>query len=215
MKKKFFALSAALITAISALGASGCDISDTKPSASVGGSSSTSSAKTPSGSTANSSETSSDQSSDADGYSSSPQIIKCGDITAADGKRTFDSEITCGNAVTVTYHYTEGADGKLENAIPTFRPIGMTSFREILADPTIVGSDSSLTTMDFKYENGAYTMNADKAKELLGPLAEKYTFSEYWKNQKMAEIVSTEKISVEEAYSKAEELFNAMSGLGT
>lgn len=210
MKKKLFTLAAALTIVIAALGTSGCDMFEKKPSTSDGGTSSTSSDKVPGGSSAVNSDNLSDPEFNSNSYSSSPRTYKCGNITTQDGKRVFDSEITCGTAVVVTYHYIEGANGKLENAIPTFRPLGVTEFREVLTDPAIVGKND-LSESDFVKKNGTYTMNADKAKELLGSLAETYSFNQYWKNQKMAELVSTEKISAEEAYPRVEELFNKMN----
>lgn len=210
MKKKLSALTAALTTVIIALSMSGCDMFDKKPSTSGESSQSTSSGKTPGSSSAEISGSSSDPDLTSNSYSSSPQTFKCSDITTENGVRVFDSEITCGTAVVVTYHYIEGADGKLENAIPSFKPLGATKFKEILADPTIVGK-SKLTESDFVRKGAVYTMNADKARELLGSLADTYSFNQYWKNQKMAELVSTEKISAEEAYPRVEELFNEMN----
>lgn len=210
MKKKIFTIAAALTIMIAALGTSGCDMFDKDPSTSSGNSISTSSDKTSGDPSAVNPGNLSDPEFTSGSYSSSPQTYKCGDITTEDGKRVFDSEITCGTAVVVTYHYIEGSDGKLENAIPTFRPLGATAFRDILTDPTIVGQ-SKLSESDFVRKGAVYTMNTDKARELLGTLAETYSFNQYWKNQKMAELVSVEKISFEEAYPRVEELFNKMN----
>ncbi len=209
MKKKLYTLAAALMIVFAALGTSGCDMFDKKPSDSGSGSSSTSSENTPGSSSGNISGILSDPDLTSNGYSTSPQSVKCGNITTEDGKRVFDSEITCGTAVVVTYHYIEGEDGKLENAIPTFRPLGATAFRDILADPTIVGQ-SKLSESDFVRKGAVYTMNTEKARELLGSQAKTYSFDQYWKNQKMAEIVSTEGISAEEAYPRVNELFEQM-----
>lgn len=137
-----------------------------------------------------------------------PQTVKCGDITEENGVKVFDAEIFFGNAFSIGYHYIRSANGSIENAIMSVKPLLTTELREILDDPNVGGS--SLSESDFKRTGNVYRMNEDKAKSLLGDLADTYSFDQYWKNLKTAELVSTEKISAEEARPRVEELFENM-----
>lgn len=146
--------------------------------------------------------------SDPNALTTKPQIVKCGDILEENGKRVFDTEITCGNAFVVIYHYIESSNGRIENAIGSFKPLLVTELDDILKDPLVGGGD--LSANDFDFVNGVYRMKEEKAKTLLGDLTSTYSFDQYWKNQKMAELVSTEKISAEEARPRVEEMFKNM-----
>lgn len=137
-----------------------------------------------------------------------PQTVKCGDITEDNGVKVFDAEITFGNAFSIEYHYIRSANGKIDNAIMSVKPLLTTDLRDILDDPNVGGS--SLSESDFKRTGNVYRMNEEKAKSLLGDLADTYSFDQYWKNLKTAELVSTEKISAEEARPKVDELFENM-----
>ena len=156
------------------------------------------------------SSSSSDPGSDA--ISTEPLMVRCGDIITENGKRTFDVEITCGNAFTVVYHYISSENGRIENAIPIFKPLGVTALKDILNDPIIGGGD--LSESDFEFSSGVYKMKDEEmAKSLLGSLAGTYSFDQYWKNQKMAELVSTERISAEEARPRVDEMFENMANI--
>lgn len=204
MKKKIIALAAAFAIAF---GISGCN--DINSSSGNSGSTSSNNSSNKTDSSDNTSPESPDNSSsNSNEITTNPLKVKCGDIIEIDGIKTFDVETTCGNAFVVGYHYIRGTNGRIENAIASFKPLGVTDLRSILNDPVVGGSE--LSESDFTYSNGVYRMNEEKAKTLLGSLASTYNFDEYWKNQKMAELVSTEGISAEEARPKVDEMFENM-----
>ena len=119
-------------------------------------------------------------------------------------------ETTCGNAFSVIFHYISADNRQIENAIPSFRPLGVTSLKEILSDPLVGGGE--LSESDFELVDGVYKMKDEElARSLLGSLASTYSFDQYWKNQKMAELVSAEGISAEEARPRVDEMFDNMS----
>lgn len=200
MKKKILALAA--VTAVM-LSVTGC--SDIFGNTGSNSDSSSTTSQTPSGST------SGDGSSDPDVVMTSPQTVHCGDIVEENGVRVFDTEIVFGNAFAAGYHYISSNTGRIENAIMSIKPMKITDFDTILKDPLIGGSEGSdLSASDFELINGVYRMNEDKAKTMLGSLATTYGFDQFWKNQKMAELVSTEGISAEEARPKVDEMFENM-----
>ncbi len=209
MKRKMISLAAALLIAF---GIAGCnekspcdssgDISD-----SISSNNSTSKNESP-GSTFDDPTSADSGPSDPNAVTTEPLIVKCGDILEENGKRVFDSEVTCGNAFVVIYHFIESENGHVENAIGSLKPLLVTELDDILKDPLVGGDD--LSANDFDYVDGVYRMKAEKAKTLLGDMTTSYSFEEYWKNQKIAELVSTEKISAEEAHPKVEEMLKNM-----
>ena len=207
--KKMLSFAAAVVMALSltACDALGFLSSDSSGSSESGSSNISGSA--PSGTNPGTS-SAGGNSSDPDMISTTPLTVKCGDMITENGKRTFDAETTCGNAFVVIYHYIASDSWRIENAIPSFRPLAMTDIKDILNDPQVGGS--SLSESDFELVNGIYRMkDEEKAKALLGSLANTYSFDQYWKNLKMAEIVSTEGISAEEAKPIVDEMFENMS----
>lgn len=210
MKKKIITFAAAIVTALSL---SGCealnsifnnssDISNSVPDNNSSDNNSTIS-------NSGNQESNSSSSSDPDTITTDPQTVRCGDIIMENDKRTFDVEITCGNAFVVMFHYISSDNWRIENAIPAFRPLGVTDLKDILNDPIVGGGD--LSANDFEFVGGIYKMKDEEAaKSLLGSLTNTYSFDEYWKNQKMAELVSTEGISAEEARPRVEEMFKNM-----
>ena len=204
MKKKIITALAAIITALSL---AACDVFN--PDSGSSDSSSDDISNTSSSTNGGTSSTKSD-SSDPDKILTTPLTVKCSNIVIENGKRTFDAETTCGNAFAVIYHYVASDTWRIENAIPSFRPLGMTDIKDILNDPQVGGS--SLTESDFELVNGIYRMkDEEKAKTLLGSLANTYSFDQYWKNLKMAELVSSEGMSAEEASPIVNEMFENMS----
>ena len=207
MKKKISALAAAVIIALSltACGIFKSPDSDSGNSGSISDSSSS-----------NTDNSTSSANSDSESNSSSgllifkePLTVKCGDIVIEDGKRVFDVETTFGNAFAVTFHYISADNRNIENAIPSFRPLVVTSLDDILNDPLVGGGE--LSESDFELVDGVYRMkDKELAKSLLGSLASTYSFDQYWKNQKMAELVSSEGISAEEARPRVDEMFDNM-----
>ena len=200
MKKKLLALAAVIAVMLSVTGCSeifGNTVSNSDSSSDT--------SQTPSGSTPE------DSSMDPDVVMTSPQTVHCGDIVEENGVRVFDTEILCGNAFSVGYHYISSDSGRIENAILSIKPMKITDFETILKDPLIAGSDGSgLSASDFDLSNGIYRLNEEKSRSLLGSLATSYGFDQFWKNQKMAELVSNEGISAEEARPKVDELFENM-----
>ena len=204
MKNKILALAAAVITALSL---SGCDMIDNIFRNSGDSSDSTSSSIS---NNSSNSESSSSSDSAPEIIATTPLSVKCSDITMERNKRTFDVETTCGNAFAVMFHYISSDGWRIENAIPSFRPLGVTDLKDILNDPIVGGG--SLSESDFVFSGGVYKMkDEEKAKSLLGSLTDTYSFDEYWKNQKMAELVSSEGISAEEARPRVDEMFENMS----
>lgn len=213
MKKKLLALAAAVVTALSL---TGCDLLDSLSDSSDSGSSNISDSISDNGSSSTDNSTSSadsnsESNSSSDSYTilTEPLIVRCGDIVIENEKRVFDVETTCGNAFAVIFHYISTADRRIENAIPSFRPLGVTSLNEILNDPQVGGS--ALSESDFELVDGVYKMKDEElARSLLGSLTNTYSFDQYWKNQKMAELVSIEGISAEEARPRVDEMFENM-----
>ena len=210
MKKKISALAAAVVIALSL---TACDIFKS-PDSDSGNSGSVSDNNPPSSTDNSTSSTNSDSESnslfDPNAVTTEPLTVKCGDIVIEDGKRVFDVETTFGNAFAVTFHYISADNRNIENAIPSFRPLGVTSLNDILNNPKVGGS--SLSESDFEFVDGVYKMkDKELAKSLLGSLASTYSFDQYWKNQKMAELVSTEGISAEEARPRVDEMFEIMN----
>lgn len=200
MKKKILALAAAIVVVFSATGCSELENMFGNTSSTSTDGSGTS--QKPADSTPENS------SSDPDEITTKPQTVRCGDIIEENGVKVFDTEITCGNAFAVGYHYIRSENGRIENAILSIKPMKTTDLETILNDPLVGGSELSIS--DFELINGIYRMNEEKAKTLLGSLATTYGFDQYWKNQKMAELVSTEGISAEEARPKVDEMFENM-----
>ncbi len=207
MKRKMISLAAALAIV---LAITGCG--EKSPSDSSGDISDSISSNNSTGKNESPGSTSDDPtSSDPNAVTTEPLIVKCGDILEENGKRVFDSEVTCGNAFVVIYHFIESENGHIENAIGSFKPLLVTELDDILKDPAVGGSDGTdLSVDDFDFVDGVYRMKAEKAKTLLGDMTTSYSFEEYWKNQKIAELVSTEKISAEEASPKVEEMLKNM-----
>lgn len=204
MKKKILALAAAIVVAFSATGCSELN----NIFGNTSGDSSSTSTDSSSGTDQSTSENSS---SDPDEITTKPQTVRCGDIIEENGVRTFDTEIIFGNAFAAGYHYISSDTGRIANAILSIKPMKITDFETILKDPLIGGSEGSdLSASDFELINGVYRMNEDKAKTMLGSLATTYGFDQFWKNQKMAELVSNEGISAEEARPKVDEMFENM-----
>ena len=211
MRKKVLALLAAIVVALSL---TGCDAlnsifngseSDSDSNSSITSDSTSGNTSSGGAQSGSPSDTSSDTT-----IKTEPQTVKCGDIVIQDSKRTFDVETTCGNAFVVMFHYISADNRRIENAIPSFRPLGVTSLKDILNDPLVGGGD--LSESDFELIDGVYKMKDEEmAKTLLGSLAGTYSFDQYWKNLKMAELVSTEGISAEEAYPRVEEMFDNMN----
>lgn len=208
MKKKISALAAAVIIALSL---TACDIfkSPDSDSGNSGSISDSSSSSTDNSTSSANSDSESNSSSGLDLIFKEPLTVKCGDIVIEDGKRVFDVETTFGNAFSVTFHYISADNRNIENAIPSFRPLVVTSLDDILNDPLVGGGE--LSESDFELVDGVYKMkNEELAKSLLGSLASTYSFDQYWKNQKMAELVSSEGISAEEARPRVDEMFDNM-----
>lgn len=205
MKKRIIALAAAFTVLFSCTGCGEVN----SPSDNSGDVSDSISDNIPSNTDGSSGDSDPDSgSSDSNEITTDPLIVKCSDIITENDKRTFDVETTCGNAFVVIYHYISSDNNRIENAIASFKPLGVTELDKILSDPIVGGGD--LSESDFDLINGVYTMKEDKAKTLLGTLASTYSFDQFWKNQKMAELVSTEGISAEEARPKVEEMFENM-----
>ncbi len=201
MKKKILALAAAITMSLCITGCS--ELNNM-----FGNTSSTSTDDSSSTSQKPADSTSENSSSDPDEITTKPQTVRCGDIIEENGVKVFDTEITCGNAFAVGYHYIRSENGRIENAILSIKPMKTTDLETILNDPLVGGSE--LSKSDFELINGIYRMNEDKAKTMLGSLATTYSFDQYWRNQKMAELVSTEGISAEEARPKVDEMFENM-----
>lgn len=208
MKRKIISLAAALAIAF---GIAGCG--EKKPSDNSGDISDSISSNDSAGKNEGSGLSSDSNFSDPNAVTTSPQTVKCSDIFEENGKRVFDSEITCGNAFVVIYHYIESENGYIENAVGSFKPLLVTKLNDILNNPIVGGGD--LSNDDFDFVDGVYRMKAEKAKTLLGDMTSSYSFEEYWKNQKIAELVSTEKISAEEAQPKVEEMLKNMGKTST
>ena len=182
MRKKLSAFAAAIITALSLTACGAPDLYDDSDDNSE-----------------------SVSSSDSVSISTEPLKVECHNIITENGKRTFDVDITCGNAFVVIYHYISSDNGRIENAIPSFKPLGMTDLKDILNDPQVGGSD--LSESDFELVDGVYKMKDEElARSLLGSFASSYSFDQFWKNQKIAEVMDTEGISAEEAALKVEEM---------
>lgn len=208
MKRKIISLAAALAIAFGIAGCGERSPSDKSGdiSGSISNDNSTSKNESPGF-------TSDSNFSDPNKVTTAPLIVKCGDILEEDGKRVFDSEITCGNAFVVIYHFIESPNRRIENAICSLRPLLVTELDDILKDP-IVGGDE-LSADDFDFADGVYRMKEEKAKTLLGDMTSTYSFEEYWINQKVAELVSTENISAEEARPKVDEMLKNMGKTST
>lgn len=207
MKKKISALAAAVVIALSL---TACDLINSPDSDS--GSSGSISDNSRSSTDNSSSSASSDPDSNSSGSGAAvtePLTVRCGDIFIENEKRVFDVETVCGNAFSVIFHYISTDNRRIENAIPSFRPLGITDLKEILNDPHVGGS--ALSVSDFEFVDGVYKMKDEElARSLLGSLASTYSFDQYWKNQKMAELVSAEGISAEEARPRVDEMFEKM-----
>ncbi|MDE7230207.1 MAG: hypothetical protein K2N56_06965 [Oscillospiraceae bacterium] len=201
MKKKILALAAAVVVAFSATGCSELN----NIFGNTSGDSSSTSTDSSSGTDQSASKNSS---SDPDEITTKPQTVRCGDIIEENGVKVFDTEIICGNAFAVGYHYIRSENGRIENAVLSIKPMKTEDLKTILNDPIVGGSELSIS--DFELINGVYRMNEEKAKTMLGSLATTYSFDQYWKNQKMADLVSNEGISAEEARPKVDELFENM-----